>query len=126
MKKQCIPLSGSSPMPFSAAVKAGCFIFVSGQVGSKDDKGNDIKGIEGQLKQCMDSIKKTLEKADSSLKDVVKVTVFLRNVEDFPKLNEIYSTYFPTDRPARSTAITGLVNASMLVEIECIAYCPDK
>jgi len=61
----------------------------------------------------------------ASLSDVVKVTVFLRNMDDFTKMNEAYQSYFPEKKPARSTVITGLVNPKMLIEIECIAYRPS-
>ena len=57
--------------------------------------------------------------------DVVKVAVFLANVNDFAKMNEVYRSYFPKDRPVRSTIITGLVRPDMLIEMECIAYHPQ-
>lgn len=58
--------------------------------------------------------------------DVVKVTVFLGNVDDFARMNEVYQSYFSQAQPARSTAVTGLVVNNMLIEMECIAYCPSK
>ena len=69
-------------------------------------------------------MKRILEAAGSSLDDVVKVTIFLGNVADFTKMNEVYQSYFPKELPARSTAVTGLVVPNMLIEMECIAYCP--
>ena len=68
-------------------------------------------------------MKRVLEAAGASLDDVVKVTVFLRNEEDFSKMNEIYQGYFPKDKPARSTVVAGLVLPNMLIEMDCIAYC---
>jgi 2-iminobutanoate/2-iminopropanoate deaminase len=56
--------------------------------------------------------------------DVVKVTVFLRGADDFVKMNEVYQSYFTGDLPARSTVVTGLVIPGMLIEMECVAYCP--
>ena len=61
--------------------------------------------------------------AGASLDDAVKVTVFLRNEEDFSIMNEIYQGYFPKDKPARSTVVAGLALPNMLIEMDCIAYC---
>lgn len=65
-----------------------------------------------------------MQKADASLSDVIKTTVFLTNVDDYAKMNEVYRSYFAADLPARSTIITSLANDRMLIEIECIAYKP--
>jgi len=119
-----VPNKPKPSLPYSPAIKAGDYIFVSGQVGSVDDKGREIKGIEAQTRRCLENMKQVLEAAGSSLNDVVKVTIFLVNVGDFAKMNEVYQSYFPKDYPARSTAITGLVRPAMLVEMECIAYRP--
>jgi len=119
-----IIMSGAEDHPYSSAVKAGDYIFLSGQIGSVDDRGNEVKGIEAQTKQCLENIKHVLEVTGSSLDDVVKVTVFLVNIDDLAKMNEVYESYFPKDRPARSTTITGLIHPDMLVEMECIAYHP--
>ena len=70
-------------------------------------------------------MKNVLKAAGANLDDVVKVTIFLKNVDDFAKMNEIYQGYFSEDYPARSTAVTDLVIPNMLVEIECIAYAPQ-
>ena len=122
MTKSIIPTK--TDLPFSAAVRAGDFIFNSGTTGHVDAQGNPIEGIEAQAKQCLENMKQVLQKAGTSLSDVIKTTVFLTNVDDFAKMNEVYRGYFATDLPARSTIITGLANARMLIEIECIAYKP--
>ena len=119
-----VPNRPKPKSPLSPAIKAGDYTFVSGQVGAVDDKGGEVKGIEAQTKQCLENMKQVLEAACLSLSDVVKVTVFLVNVVDFAKMNEVYQSYFPEDCPARSTAIVGLARPSMLVEMECIAYKP--
>ena len=111
-------------VPISPGIKAGDYVFVSGQVGIVDDKGKEVKGIEAQTRQCLEKVKQVLEAAGSSLSDVVKVTVFLVNVENFAKMNEVYRSYFSEDYPARATVIAGLIRPEMLVEIECIAYRP--
>jgi len=122
--KEVILMPNAPSYPFSPAVRAGDYIFVSGQGGFLDAQGKGVKGIEAQTKQCLDNIRRILEAAGSSLTDVVKVTVFLGDVAHFAKMNEVYQTYFPEDYPARSTAVTGLVVPTMLVEMECIAYSP--
>jgi len=98
---------------------------VSGNAGVVDKDGRKIKEIKTQTSQCLDNIKQVLEAAGSSLSDVVKVTVFITNIDDFAQMNEIYKGYFTKDRPARSTVVTGLVNPDMLIEVECVAYKPQ-
>jgi len=126
MLKRVITLPDAPKLPFSAAIRAGDYIFVSGQIGHTDAGGKKVKGIEGQVRQCLENMKKVLAAAGSSLDEVVKVTVFLRNQADFARMNEIYQSYFAEDRPARSTVIADLALPSMLIEIDCIAYSPPK
>ena len=87
-------------LPFSPGMKAGDFIFTSGQVGGADDNGAEVKGIEAQTRQTMENLGKVLEAAGSSFRDVVKVTIFLVDVNDFAKMNEVYRTYFSEARRA--------------------------
>jgi 2-iminobutanoate/2-iminopropanoate deaminase len=125
--KKVFNVPNAPEYPFSPAIRAEGYIFVSGQGGFQDSEtGETIKGIEAQTRQCLQNMKQALEAAGSSLEDVVKVTVFLGNVVDYAKMNEVYQIYFPKDPPARSTAITGLVIPNMLIEMECIAYSPLK
>lgn len=127
MAKEIIMVPNAPKYPFSPGIKAGNYIFVSGQGGFQDPKtGEVIEGIEAQARQCLENVKRVLEAAGSSLDDVIKVTIFLGNVDDYAKVNEVYQKYFPKDYPARSTAVTGLVIPNMLIEMECIAYCPSK
>lgn len=127
MNKQIVTVPNSPKYPFSPAVRAGDYIFVSGQGGFVDDEGRQINGIQGQTRQCLENMKKVLETAGVSLADVVKVTIFLGSMADFDKMNEVYQSYFPEDDlPARSAAVTGLVVPNMLIEMECIAYCPQS
>ena len=111
-------------LPFSSAVRAGDFIFVSGTTGTVDAQGNPTKGIEAQTIQCLENISQVLQTAGAALSDVVKATVFLCNADDFAKMNEVYLRYFPEARPTRSTIITGLVRPDMQIEIECMVYKP--
>lgn len=126
MQKKFFNMPDTTQHPFSSAVRAGDFIFVSGQGGAFDDKKNEIRTIEEQTKQCLKNVKKVLELAGSSLNEVVKVTVFLNDSANFKKMNDSYRSFFPDNLPARSTAITGLAVPGMMIEIECIAYSPLK
>ena len=124
MSKKFIFVAAKPGSPLTPGVKAGDYIFVSGQTGGVDDKGTEVKGIEVQTRLCLDRVKEVLQADGSSLDDVVKVTVFLTDASNFNKMNEVYRTYFPENAPARSAVITGLARPGMLVEVECIAYCP--
>jgi 2-iminobutanoate/2-iminopropanoate deaminase len=127
MTKQVLNVPDAPKYPFSPAIRAGDYIFVSGQGGFQNPKtGEAIKGIEAQTRQCLQNMKQVLETAGASLDDVVKVTLFLGNVADYAKMNEVYQSYFQKGLPARSTAVAGLVIQNMLVEMECIAYCPQS
>ena len=122
MVKQVVITPHPAKLHYSAGIKTEQFIFVAGQTGHKNpDTGEEIKGIEAQTRQCLDLIKETVEAAGASLNDVVSVTVYIRNPEDFRMMNRVYKTYFPEDPPARATLVTGLVVPSMLIEVQCIA-----
>jgi 2-iminobutanoate/2-iminopropanoate deaminase len=123
MVKKFINGHDSPDLPFSAAVKAGKYIFTSGQVGVQDpETAEQFMGIGAQCRQCLENMKKVLENAGSSLNDVVKVTVFLRNEEDFASMNKVYQSYFRENKPARTTVIAGLALPNMLIEMDCVAY----
>lgn len=122
MDKEYINIPGALDLPFSAAVRAGDFMFVSGQVGHIDGNGNKVEGIEAQTVQCMENIRKILDWVGSSFDDVVKVTIYLKDVKYYAKMNEVYSKYFFSRLPARATAIAGLAMPEMLVEIDCVVY----
>ena len=125
MVKEFINLPSTLTRPYSSAVRAGDYIFVSGHLGSVDSEGKEVQGIVAQTKQCLDNVKQTLAAAGASLDDVVKVTVFLHSEKDFAGMNEAYQSYFPEEKPARSTVVSGLVLPNMLIEIECIAFVPS-
>ena len=127
MVKEVINTGGSpTGLPFSPGIKTEQFIFLSGQIGDKNpDTGEEVRGIEAQTRQCLEIIKETLEAAGASLSDVVSATVYLPNMNDFSKMNEVYREYFPKDPPARATVGASLVSPSMLIEIQCIAIRPS-
>lgn len=117
------------PMPNALAspgMKAGDFIFVTGQVGAVDDNGKPIAGVEAQTRQTLENMKKVLKAGGATMDDVVKTTVFLVKAEDFAVMNKAYVEYFnQADKPARSTVIVAaLAKPEWIVEIECIAYRP--
>ncbi|MFQ5996169.1 MAG: RidA family protein [Dehalococcoidales bacterium] len=126
MAKQAIIVPTSLPgVPYSPGMKAGDYIFVSGQIGHVDREGNKVEGVEAQTRQTLENMKRVLETAGASLSDVVKTTVFLVKAEDFTKMNEVYKSYFTKDFPARSTVIVAaLARPEVIVEIEGIAYRP--
>jgi len=126
MAKQVITVPTSLPgVPYSPGMKAGDYVFVSGQVGHVDSKGNKLEGIEAQTRQVMENMKGVLAAAGVPLSDVVKTTVFLVKADDFAKMNEVYKTFFDKDYPSRSTVIVAaLARPEIIVEIECIAYHP--
>jgi 2-iminobutanoate/2-iminopropanoate deaminase len=112
------------PYPFSAAVRTGNLLFVSGQVGVRDGKAGE--GIEQQTRFTLDNMRDVLTLAGCTLNDVVKVTVFITDMSLWPKMNEIYREYFTGDLPARSAlGANGLALPELLVEMECIAAIPD-
>jgi 2-iminobutanoate/2-iminopropanoate deaminase len=107
---------------YSQAVKANGFLFLSGQI-PIDPKTNQIEFIDitGQTKQVLENIKAILESEGLTLKDIVKASIFLGDLADFKRVNEIYASYFTSDPPARSTiAVAGLPKGSK-IEIEVIA-----
>jgi 2-iminobutanoate/2-iminopropanoate deaminase len=110
----------SLPYPFSAAVRTGNLLFVSGQVGVRDGKTG--AGIEEQTRFTLENIRDALAQAGATLADVVKVTVFITDMSLWPKMNEVYREYFPKDPPARSAlGANGLALPGLLVELECVA-----
>jgi reactive intermediate/imine deaminase len=113
--------AGGQPLPFSPAVQAGPFVFVSGQV-ALGDKGEIVPGgIEAQTRQTLKNVENALALAGCTLKDVVKATVWLDDARDFWTFNRVYAEFFSENKPARSTTqATLMIDAK--VEIEVIAY----
>lgn len=107
---------------FSAAIEAGDYVFLSGALGRGPDGKLVPGGIVPETRQAMENLKATLAKAGLEMKGVVKVTVFLKNPDDFRAMNEVYQTYFPADPPARTTVVAGFPLKEANVEIDMIAY----
>ena len=108
--------------PYSQGVKAGNFLFVAGQGAADPKTGQMAEGIETQTRQTLANIKGIVEASGFSMRDVVKVSIFLKNMDDFKKVNEVYKTLFPEDPPARTTVEAKLPAQGMLIEIDAIAY----
>src|ERR1700693_5480595 len=113
--------AGGQPLPFSPAVKAGPFVFVSGQVAMGDNGEIVPGGIEAQTRQTLKNVEKALALAGCTLKDVVKSTVWLDDARDFWTFNRVYAEFFSENKPARSTTQATLM-LDAKVEIEVIAY----
>lgn len=109
--------------PYSQAVKAGDFIFTSGQIPIDPETSKIVEGgIEEQTKRVLENLRAILEEAGSSLKNVVKTTVFLTKMSDFQKMNEVYKQYFADNPPARSTVeVFMLPRQDAKIEIDAVA-----
>jgi len=109
--------------PYSQAVRLGDFIFTSGQIPIDPLSGNLVQGgIKEQTKRVLENIKGLLEDAGSSLSDVVKTTVFLKDMNEFAQMNEVYGEYFRDKPPARSTVEVARLPKDVKIEIEVIAH----
>ena len=107
--------------PYSQAMKVGDFVFTSGQVPLNPETGEVVcTDVEGQAKQALENVKNVLEAGGSDLNHVVKTTVYIQNMDDFGKINEIYASYFINVFPARSCVEVSKLPKGVLVEIEAI------
>jgi 2-iminobutanoate/2-iminopropanoate deaminase len=114
---------GTNPSyPFSDAVRVGGMLYLSGKIGNKPGTAELAEGgIQGETRQAMENIKASLEQHGSSLDRVVKCTVFLADIAEWAAMNEVYTTYFPVNKPARSALGASGLALDSRVEIECIA-----
>ncbi|MCC7428069.1 MAG: RidA family protein [Alphaproteobacteria bacterium] len=109
-------------VPLSPVVRAGDFVFVSGQPPVDQRTGKLIKGdVAAQTAQSLENVKLCLETAGSSLDQVVKCTVYITNAAYFATVNKVYARYFPRNRPARTFCVVGSWPIPFDIEIECIA-----
>lgn len=124
MKRTAIATAQGAPPagPYSQAIRAGGFLFVSGQL-PLDSNGALVGAgdIRAQTRAVLDNVSAILQAAGASLADVVKTTVFLTDLGDFQGMNEVYAAAFGMPYPARSTVEIGRLPAGMLLEIDCIA-----
>jgi 2-iminobutanoate/2-iminopropanoate deaminase len=107
---------------YSQAIMVDDFIFFcSGQIGVEPQTGQLVEGIEKQTEQVLKNLEAVLAEAGVSFKNVVKTTVYLKNIVDFPKMNEIYAKFFGEHKPARSAVEVANLPKGALIEIEAIA-----
>lgn len=108
--------------PYSQAVKKGNMLFVSGQIPLVPGTGELVEGdIQAQTKQAMENVKAVLAAGGASLNDVVKTTVFITSMSDFPLVNEIYAQYFQAEPPARACVEVSALPKGANVEVEAVA-----
>ncbi len=108
--------------PYSAAVRVGNFVYTAGQIGIDPATGEVVSGgVEAETRQALTNLKHILEAAGASLDDVVKTTVFLRDINDFAKMNGVYAEFFTADYPARSAVQAAALPKGVAVEIEAVA-----
>lgn len=117
----CTPNAEIADTPLSQAVRAGDFLFVSGQVGRRPS-GEWETTLDAQTRCTLDNVQAIVEAAGGSLRSICKVTTFLASAADFDEYNAVYCEYFPEPRPARSTIVTGLVRSDLRIEMEAVAY----
>ena len=112
--------------PYSQAIVAGGFVFCSGTAGIDPETGQAADGIEAQTEQALQNLSAILSAAGASLADLVKTTIFYADVDDFAKLNEVYSRFMPDPPPARSAPANVRLPRGLLVSIEVIALLPPE
>jgi 2-iminobutanoate/2-iminopropanoate deaminase len=109
--------------PYSQAIQLDNLIFTSGQVAIDPETGNLINGdVKVQTKRVLENLLAVLEEAGASLDTVVKTTIYLKQMDDFAEVNEIYAEYFNRSLPARSTIEVARLPKDVLIEIDCIAH----
>ncbi len=114
---------GGRKLSLSRAIRAGDFVFLTGQIPFKDGQVMTTGSVEEQTRAVLEDIKATLAEAGCALADVVKAMVWLRDRADFPGFNAVYGEYFPHEPPARSAVVSELL-VDVRVEVEVVAYKP--
>ena len=109
--------------PYSQAIKAGGWIYLSGQIPISPETNQLVTGtIEEQAELVLNNAKAVLEAAGASLDKVVKVTVYLADMDDFARVNEVYSTFFPSDPPARAAVQVARLPKDVGIEVDMVAF----
>jgi len=117
-----IPNAPKPIAPYSQAIKAGGFVFVSGQIPIDPHTGTpNMTTIQEATTQVLDNIDAVLKAASLSLENIVKCQIFLKDMNDFSAMNEVYATYFPKNPPARECVQVGGLPNNATIEISCIA-----
>lgn len=112
--------------PYSQAIRAGGFLFVSGQIPLDPTTGDVVDGgIEKQTRQALENLAAVVEAGGAGLDDVVKVSIYLKDIGDFAAMNGVYEGYFSSSRPARACVEVSRLPKDVLVEIEAVALLPE-
>ena len=111
--------------PYSQGIVAGSFVYVAGQDGRDPVTGKRASGVKAQTKQTLQNIGAILTQAGTGLQNVVKVSVFLNDINDFEAMNSVYEKFFPKNPPVRTTIQTTF-RGDMLVEIDAVAVLPER
>lgn len=106
--------------PYSQAIKVGEFLFTSGQIPINPATGEIPVGVEAQAEQALTNVKNLIEASGASIENTVKTTVFIKDMNDFAKINEIYAKYFTSPFPARSCVEVARLPKDVLLEVETI------
>jgi 2-iminobutanoate/2-iminopropanoate deaminase len=112
--------------PYSQAIVAGGFVFCSGTAGIDPATGTIADGIEAQTEQALTNLAAILEAAGSSMRELVKTTIFYADVADFPRINAVYARHMPDPPPARSAPANVTLPHGLLISIEAVAVVPDR
>lgn len=125
IERLSVPGTPGSHGPYSQVVRAGDFLYISGQ-GPIDPATNDFSfgGIRHETALTLQNIQKILAGCGATMADVVKCSVFLAHAADFAAMNEVYASFFGSAAPARTTVQATLVDPGMKIEIDCVAYSP--
>lgn len=107
--------------PYSQAIEVNGFVYASGQIPIIPATGEIAQGIEAQTKQALTNVKSIMEAAGLTMSNIIKTSVFIKDMNDFAKVNEIYATFFEGDYPARSCVEVARLPKDVLVEVEVIA-----
>src|SRR5690625_3275180 len=108
--------------PYSQAIIAGDFVYASGAIGVNPETGEVAEGVEGQTKQVMENLKAVLAEANADFSKVVKFTIYLKSMDDFATVNEIYGGYLEKPYPARATVEVSRLPKDVLVEMDVVVY----
>lgn len=108
--------------PYSQGISIGNMVYTSGQIPLNPETGEMAEGIEAQTRQSLENVKAILEAAGLGMDKVVKTTVFLSDMNNFAKMNEVYKEYFITNYPSRSAVEVARLPKDALIEIEAIAF----
>ncbi|MFC4023458.1 RidA family protein [Oceanobacillus longus] len=108
--------------PYSQAIQAGDFLYVSGQIPINPQSGEVVDGIANQTKQVLENLKAILDEAGTDFNQVVKFTIYLSSMENFAEVNEIYGRFLTEPYPARATVEVSRLPKDVLIEMDVIAY----